>query len=571
MFERGADAQEDYTERLVQLRGTTAWQPRPHLPPAAGREEFGLPARGTIYFCPQRLAKFHPDFDFLLRRILEEDASGQLVVLAGKRPPRSLRHRTLRMEPLERRELLAVATVTAIDANAAEQDHDPGKLQISLSDTECYAQYTVSFSLSGTANVDDYLVDGACHYCTHFTVYFGTGETSKTVTITPVNDARDEPDETVILTLTDISGGGCCCCGGSSNTIGSPSSATVTIEDDDNWTISLDASEEDLIESEENTGTFTIARSGGTDMRYPISVDFAMSGAAQRGVDYQLKRADGTVLSGDSIDVPADETEVTVTIDPLNDTLVELDEDAVMSLQSASSNGVWDDLGGGCYCCSCGTWAAGGPFDIDSQADQATITIEDDDGWKVAVNRGAPPGQDADGTERLPNVEQDPGYFELRRYDDPGDDASASDTSYAIQVAFDISGTAEEGADYSLSDVAATGENGEIEPLGQLTWLDWRPDPENPEGIIETWRATIPADPASWTTSGWAFHAVAWRGSDSDSGAVYDACLRFDADPDPSVIDDYVPLNMPYTTYASTLTSGPIVRDGFGAETEVLR
>lgn len=86
MFERGADAQEDYTERLVQLRGTTAWQPRPHLPPAAGREEFGLPARRTIYFCPQRLAKFHPDFDFLLRRILEEDASGQLVVLAGKRP-----------------------------------------------------------------------------------------------------------------------------------------------------------------------------------------------------------------------------------------------------------------------------------------------------------------------------------------------------------------------------------------------------------------------------------------------------------------------------------------------------
>ncbi|NMC19289.1 MAG: hypothetical protein GYA33_02615 [Thermogutta sp.] len=80
-----------------------------------------------------------------------------------------------------------------------------------------------------------------------------------------------------------------------------------------------------------------------------------------------------------------------------------------------------------------------------------------------------------------------------------------------------------------------------------------------------------PADPTSWTASAWAFHAVAWRGSDSDSGAVYDACLRFDGDPDASLIDDYLPLNMYYTSYASTLTSGRIMRGGFDMETELLR
>jgi len=86
LFERGPEAQDDYTERLVQFPGGTAWQPRPALPRPAKREDFGLPESGAIYFCPQRLAKFHPDFDRLLRRILEEDPDGHIVVLEGKRP-----------------------------------------------------------------------------------------------------------------------------------------------------------------------------------------------------------------------------------------------------------------------------------------------------------------------------------------------------------------------------------------------------------------------------------------------------------------------------------------------------
>lgn len=85
LFERGPEAQDDYTERLVQFSGATAWQPRPAMPPSAKREDFGLPAQGALYFCPHRPAKFHPDFDVLLWRILEEDPSGHLLVLEGKR------------------------------------------------------------------------------------------------------------------------------------------------------------------------------------------------------------------------------------------------------------------------------------------------------------------------------------------------------------------------------------------------------------------------------------------------------------------------------------------------------
>jgi predicted O-linked N-acetylglucosamine transferase (SPINDLY family) len=86
LFERGEDAAADYTERLVQFAGATAWQPRPRLPPPASRADFGLPESGAIYLCPHQLPKFHPDFDSVLRRILQEDADGHIVALEGTRP-----------------------------------------------------------------------------------------------------------------------------------------------------------------------------------------------------------------------------------------------------------------------------------------------------------------------------------------------------------------------------------------------------------------------------------------------------------------------------------------------------
>jgi predicted O-linked N-acetylglucosamine transferase (SPINDLY family) len=86
LFERGADADDDYTESLVQFSGPTSWQARPLKPEPAARSDFGVPETGTLYFCPQRHAKFHPDFDPILRRILEEDRSGHVIILQGKFP-----------------------------------------------------------------------------------------------------------------------------------------------------------------------------------------------------------------------------------------------------------------------------------------------------------------------------------------------------------------------------------------------------------------------------------------------------------------------------------------------------
>jgi len=77
-------AEEHYAEKLYQFRTIPTYQRRIPAAPPAGRSMFGLPEQGHLYFCPQRLSKFHPDFDALLRGILENDAQGYLVLLEGR-------------------------------------------------------------------------------------------------------------------------------------------------------------------------------------------------------------------------------------------------------------------------------------------------------------------------------------------------------------------------------------------------------------------------------------------------------------------------------------------------------
>ena len=81
----GAEAH--YSETLVQLRGlpTLAYYHEPKAPDgAASARDFGLPAKATLYVCPQTLFKLHPDFDPLLGGILAQDPRGVIVLIAGQ-------------------------------------------------------------------------------------------------------------------------------------------------------------------------------------------------------------------------------------------------------------------------------------------------------------------------------------------------------------------------------------------------------------------------------------------------------------------------------------------------------
>jgi len=77
-----ADGDKHYTEKLIRCDGLPTWQDRIDKRKfQAKRSDFSLPEKGTIYFCPHRLPKFHPDFDRFLRDILEADTKGHLVIL----------------------------------------------------------------------------------------------------------------------------------------------------------------------------------------------------------------------------------------------------------------------------------------------------------------------------------------------------------------------------------------------------------------------------------------------------------------------------------------------------------
>lgn len=77
------DAQQHYSEKLLLYDGcfAAAYQ-RPVLPPPRERAQaYGLPDGYRYYVCPQTLFKLHPDFDPVLRAILERDERGQAVLI----------------------------------------------------------------------------------------------------------------------------------------------------------------------------------------------------------------------------------------------------------------------------------------------------------------------------------------------------------------------------------------------------------------------------------------------------------------------------------------------------------
>ncbi|MGO8750305.1 MAG: hypothetical protein ACLQNE_30540 [Thermoguttaceae bacterium] len=64
----------------------TSYQCRPPAPLPASRSDFGLPADGPLYLCPERLEKFHPDCDPMFAGVLRGNRQGFLVLLEGNRP-----------------------------------------------------------------------------------------------------------------------------------------------------------------------------------------------------------------------------------------------------------------------------------------------------------------------------------------------------------------------------------------------------------------------------------------------------------------------------------------------------
>jgi hypothetical protein len=220
-------------------------------------------------------------------------------------------------------------------------------------------------------------------------VTFVAGSSTVTKTVNVLNDTGVETNETVVLTLAP----------GTAYVIGSPSNATVTIQDDD-ATVTVTAT--DPLAGEpgtgHSTGTFTFTRTGFTGGA--LTVNFTVGGTATSGSDYTSIGSNVTFAAGSST--------AAKTVSVLDETLVESNETVVVTL------------------------AAGTGYVIGSPSN-ATVTIQDDDATTITVAA----------TDQLagePGTGHSTGTFTFTR---------TGFTGGALTVNFTVGGTATSGSDYT--------------------------------------------------------------------------------------------------------------------------
>ncbi len=172
----------------------------------------------------------------------------------------------------------SAATVTIIDddfltvtifptgAGAAEPA-SPGTFTVKR-DGDLTANLSVFYTVSGTAT------SGSDFVPLSGSVILPAGATSADITLTPLDDSLLEGDESVVLTLaTNLA-----------YNIGTPGAATLLIRDDEKVSVSITATDGTASEPGDDTGEFRITR--GSVVNGDLTVYLAISGTAISGVDY---------------------------------------------------------------------------------------------------------------------------------------------------------------------------------------------------------------------------------------------------------------------------------------------
>ena len=203
---------------------------------------------------------------------------------------------------------LPTVTIAATNPNAAEPS-TTGTFTVTRTGATTSA-LAVNYAISGTA------VNGTDYQTLSGNVTVAAGQTTATITVTPIDNSIVDGTRTVILTLS----------ANAAYTVGSPSSATVSIADNDGTalpSVTIVATNPNAAEPS-TTGTFTVTRTGATTGA--LTVNYAISGTATNGTDYQT-------LSG-SVSIAAGQTSATITVTPIDDTLVEGTETVIATLSA---------------------------------------------------------------------------------------------------------------------------------------------------------------------------------------------------------------------------------------------
>lgn len=150
---------------------------------------------------------------------------------------------------------------------------------------------------------------------------FNPGETTQTITISTLDDAVPEGDETVRLQLSNPSTGA---------TLGNPSSATLTIRDDSQGTGQsvFRFSQANYSADEGTTATIMVSRTGDTQNPASIMVQ-TVGGTATPGADY--------ISTGEMLQFNIGETIKSLVITILPDSIIEGSETVIMTLTNPST------------------------------------------------------------------------------------------------------------------------------------------------------------------------------------------------------------------------------------------
>jgi hypothetical protein len=142
---------------------------------------------------------------------------------------------------------------------------------------------TVGFAVvGGTAT------NGTDYTLAQGTLTFGANETTKIVVVPVANDTLDEPDETVVVVLSNLQGGA---------TVGALRLTTLTITDNDAGGVLQFAAAASTAPETAASTTLRVTRSGG--LAGGVTVDFAVTGGtAINGIDYTLTAGTLTFEAG---------------------------------------------------------------------------------------------------------------------------------------------------------------------------------------------------------------------------------------------------------------------------------
>jgi hypothetical protein len=211
-----------------------------------------------------------------------------------------------------------IVTISSTETNAAEAG---GTAFVTLTRRgPTNDMLTVNLLRTGTAAA------GTDYTGINATVEIPAGETNVILELIPLQDALIEGAETATINVAS----------GSGYVVGSPSGVTLFVADDDRNTVTIAADAPTAYEGGA-TGTFTLARTGGTNAS--LNVLLTVTGTATTGTDYTNNPSTITTIT-----FAAGQTTRTITIHPIDDAITEGDEMALLQIRTGSY-----DIGGAGY------------------------------------------------------------------------------------------------------------------------------------------------------------------------------------------------------------------------------